>query len=292
MPNFVTKTLRESMIEENKLDIPYDSIGFVNWLLNFNGYSTEDAKRQVQLIRDADIELYQPGDADIFRAIAEWIEQAKETKFESIRSLNHDFVFISLITQIEYLQDMEASVSDESLPFLNEVIEAYKLYRNYLMDSLCYSYEQLERCYVDAYEDSDGNTYCGEIESVNTHQKYDSIPLEDEFNEYIIDSRFSQDTRYKMLSNLRKFNSLIINNGRGDSDWLQRLADNAKAGINIRYARLKANILVHNVMDNIDETSGINISELRGSLTALNHYINFLIHTYGKELRTRMIIKV
>lgn len=86
-----------------------------------------------------------------------------------------------------------------------------------------------------------------------------------------------------MMSKLRKLNELVINNGRGDSDWLGKLVERVKAGENIRRARFQASTVIHSVLANIISEDEINGDDLSGGQTALNHYIEFLISTYGKQ---------
>ena len=141
--------------------------------------------------------------------------------------------------------------------------------------------EDFEDEYIDSEEEpEDLDKWIAEAKkysNVTIQKKYPPVPFEDEFKVYLINSYFPNKTRYKMLTNLRKLNSLIINNGRGDSDWLQKLADRASNGLNIRYSRLIADKMIHSAMENIDNTDEISISDLRGGLTAIGKYIDFLI---------------
>ena len=149
---------------------------------------------------------------------------------------------------------------------LSDVITAFEWYEAFLLETFNY-YE-----FDDLYEE----------ESEEENKRYPKIPLDNEFNQYLKELTFPDGVRYKMVSNLRKLNALVINNGRGNSDWLQSVADKAKAGTNIRYTRLITHHSVHAVIENLDGTEGLTEDMLRGALSTLNHYLDFLIRAYCK----------
>lgn len=278
MANAMTRSVREGMIDMYKLDIPYNSVGFVKWLTENTRLTDKEAEEQVNLIRQADIDLWEPGDPDmsdpeIFELIKTYIIEGKNAKFDSVKELMYEFAFAVLDAQMETLEDMRDDIEESCIPFLNRVLEAYKYYRIFLKYELDYIPEYQDE------EDIEEEDYAEKPASV----RYESVPLEDEFKQYLIDSHYPPSTRYKMVSNLRKLNSLVINNERGDSNWLQSLVDKALNGLNIRYARLTADRLVHNTMNNINGDDNLTIDTLRGGLSSLNSYLDFLISTYCKK---------
>lgn len=262
--------MKEDLNEIMFLGIPYNSEGFKNWLVTSRILSKEEAKRQIELIREADIELWEPGTPELFKLLGEWLEEARKATSETVRSLYIDFSFTLLITHTQELQEMKEEVKKDGREFLTEVISAFNLYEAFLRDILHY-HEYVPGLYSDIYE------------SETETKRYPKIPLDKEFSQYLKDSKFSDRVRHKMMTNLRKLNALVINNGRGESDWLQSVVDKAKAGINIRYTRLIADHSVHAVIENFDDTEGLTEDMLRGALTTLNHYLDFLIRTYGKR---------
>lgn len=258
-------TMKKDLVEKMYLGIPYNSEGFKNWLITSRILSEEEAKKQIDLIREADIELWEPGEPELFRLLGEWLEEARKASSETLRTLYLDFSFTSLVSHIQELEEMNKEVKKEGRKFLSEVIIAFKWYEAFLRSY--YDYYEFEPELYEIYESEDT-------------KRYPKIPLDKEFNQYLKDSKFSDNLRYKMVSNLRKLNALVINNGRGDSDWLQKLVDKAKAGVNIRYSRLMASELVHSAIDNIDKSEGVTEDMLRGALSTLNHYLDFLIRSY------------
>lgn len=265
-------TLRDDVIEKMYLGIPYNSVGFKNWLVTSRILSEEDAKKQIELIREADIELWEPGEPELFRLLGDWLEEARKAGSENLRSLYLDFSFSLLVSHIQELEEMKKEAKKDGRKFLSDVINAYKLYESFLRSAL--DYYEFEQNLYDVEEKDEDN------------KRYPKIPLDNEFNQYLKDSNFSDNVRYKMVSNLRKLNALVINNGRGNSDWLQKIVDKAMAGENIRYSRLLANELVHSAIDNIDGTEGLTEFMLRGALSTLNHFLDFVIRTYGKKSNT------
>lgn len=69
-------TMKEDLIEKMYLGIPYDSEGFKNWLVISRILSEEEAKKQIDLIREADVELWEPGESELFRLLGNWLEKA------------------------------------------------------------------------------------------------------------------------------------------------------------------------------------------------------------------------
>ena len=265
MTNLKNTTKKEELIERMFRGIPYNSRGFKNWLVTSRILSEEEAQKQIDLIREADIELWEPGEPELFRLLGEWLEEARKANSETLRTLYLDFSFTSLVSHIQELEEMNKEVKKEGRKFLSEVIIAFKWYEAFLRSY--YDYYEFEPELYEIYESEDT-------------KRYPKIPLDKEFNQYMKDSKFSDNLRYKMVSNLRKLNALVINNGRGDSDWLQKLVDKAKAGVNIRYSRQMASELVHSAIDNIDKSEDVTEDMLRGALSTLNHYLDFLIRSY------------
>ncbi|MDE6258644.1 MAG: hypothetical protein K2M53_09720 [Muribaculaceae bacterium] len=266
MTDLKNSTMEEDFIETDFLDIPYNSVGFQNWLVTSRILSEEEAEKQIDLIRESDVKFREPGDLELFRIIGKWMEEARKVNSESLRSLYLGYAFIFLISHIEELQEMRKKMKKGSKKFLSDVITAFEWYEAFLRATFNY-YE-----FDDLYEE----------ESEEENKRYPKIPLDNEFNQYLKELTFPDGVRYKMVSNLRKLNALIINNGRGDSDWLQSVADKAKSGTNIRYTRLIANDFVHAVIENLDGTEDVTEDMLRGALSTLNHYLDFLIRTYCK----------
>ena len=258
--------LRDDMGEKIFLGIPYNSVGFKNWLVTSRILSEEEAKKQIDLIREADIELWEPGEPELFRLLGEWLEEARNASTETLRSLYLDFAFTFLVSHIHGLKEMTKDVKKDGKKFLSAVIKAFEWYETFLRS--VFNYYEFD---PDLYDEDD---------TEEKPKRYPKIPLDEEFSQYLKDSKYTDKVRHKMMTNLRKLNALVINNGRGDSDWLQKLVDKAKAGENIRYARMKANKVVHSAIDNIDGTEGITESALRGALSTLNQYLDFLIRIY------------
>lgn len=259
MANPLSKNLHAAMIEENGIDIPYDSTGFKHWLTSSERLSEEEADKHISLIQDANAELWQPGDFELFQILKKWLEKANNTKSVTLRTLNIDFAFSLLDCFILDMQQMQEMPDYEDSSLFRDALNACGKYQTYLRSSLNY---------VSTNEDTS-------LPPMN--ERYDKIPLDKEFSAYLKESKFADSTRYRMLTNLRSLNSAIINTGRGDSNWLQKLADKASNGENIRYARITARRLVHSAMSNIDEDGQITSTDLQGALTSINHYISFLI---------------
>lgn len=256
--------MNEDFIEKMYLGIPYNSEGFKNWLVTSRILSKEEAEKQIQLIREADIELWEPGEPEIFKLLGEWFEEARKANSETLRSLYLDFSFTLLVSHIQELKELKKEAKKDGRKFLTDVITAFQWYESFLRSTL-------------DYHEVDPDVY-GEEEDV--HTRYAKIPLDNEFSQYLKEWNYDGSLRYKMMSNLRKLNALVINNGRGDSDWLQSIVDKVQAGKNIRYARLIADHVVHAAIENIDGTEGLTEDMLRGALSTLNHYLNFLIREY------------
>lgn len=258
--------LRDDMVEKMFRGIPYNSVGFKNWLVTSRILSEEEAQKQIDLIREADIELWEPGEPELFRLLGEWLEEARKASSETLRALYLDFSFTLLVSHIQELKELKETLKKDGKKFISGVITAFEWYESFLRSTL--NYYEFD---PDLYDEDD---------TEEKFKRYPKIPLDDEFSQYLKDSKYSDKVRHKMMTNLRKLNALVINNGRGDSDWLQKIVDKAKAGENIRYARMIANELVHNAIDNIDGTEGITESALRGALSTLNQYLDFLIRIY------------
>lgn len=261
------------MVEMNGLDIPYNAEGFEKWLTTSCGMTARKTRETVELIRQADIELWQPGDPEIFQQISRWVSEAANTKFDSVRTLLRDFVILTIAEEISQLESLKEEVEKGSEGFLNNVIAAYRQYLTFMKVSLCYSDEEWGNLMNDE----------GVADNVNQLKRYAPVPLDKEFRQYLTDCRFRVKNRDKMMSKLRKLNELVINNGRGDSDWLGKLVERVKAGENIGRARFQASTMYHSVLANITSEDEINGDDLSGGQTALNHYIEFLISTYGKQ---------
>lgn len=170
------------------------------------------------------------------RIYSNFLENGSKKRETPIQKLyvhsNIDFAFSLLITHIYELQEVKKEVKKDGRVFLTDVIGAFELY------------EALLR-YTFHYNDYDPELYSDIYENKEAPTRYPKIPLDKEFSQYLKDSKFSDKVRYKMMTNLRKLNALVINNGRGESDWLQSVVDKVKAGINIRYTRLIADHSVH-----------------------------------------------
>ena len=259
-------TLRDNMVEKMYLGIPYNSVGFKNWLVTSRILSEKEAQKQIDLIREADIELWEPGAPELFRLLGEWLEEARKASSETLRALYLDFSFTLLVSHIQELKELKETVKKDGKKFISGVITAFEWYESFLRSTLNY------------YE-FDPDLY-GEVHSEDKSNRYPKIPLDAEFNQYLKDSKYPNKVRHKMMTNLRKLNALVINNGRGDSDWLQKLVDKAKAGENIRYARLTADRAIHVTIENIDGTDDLTEDMLRGGLSSLNRYLDFLIRIY------------
>lgn len=262
--------MKEDLNEMMCLGIPYASMGFKNWLVTSRIMSEEEAKKQIDLIREADIELWEPGEPELFKLMGDWLEEARKAESEIIRSLYIDFAFTLLITYIQELQEMKEEIKKADRKFLTDVIGAFQLYEVFLRANLNYL-EYDPELYSDVYE----------VDS--KAKRYQKIPLDKEFSQYLKDSKFTDNVRHKMMTNLRKLNAIVINNRRGESDWLQSVVDKAQAGINIRYTRLIADQMVHATIANIDGTEDITEDMLRGALSTLNHYLDFLIRRFSKK---------
>ncbi|MDE5886222.1 MAG: hypothetical protein K2H46_01410 [Muribaculaceae bacterium] len=70
--------MKKDLVEKMYLGIPYNSEGFKNWLITSRILSEEEAKKQIDLIREADVELWEPGEPELFRLLGDWLEEALE----------------------------------------------------------------------------------------------------------------------------------------------------------------------------------------------------------------------
>ena len=154
MANRLTRSLREEMIETRNLDIPYNAERFLEWLTGTQGKSRRDASRLATLIRKVDIEIWEPGDPEIFQLISGWIHDARSTKYDCVGGLLYDYVFMMIKSQIEYFQDLKCEITSKSQQFIDEVLDAYQYYLTFMRVSLGYSEEELERMYY-VEEDAD-----------------------------------------------------------------------------------------------------------------------------------------
>lgn len=271
MANLMTRELRASIIEQNKLDIPYDADEFVTWLSK--DMPKDKALRQVELIRIGDIELWSPGDPELFNLIAEWIKEGENAPI-NIRILLNDFVISAISGHIEYLEELRNDVTPKSEKLLNDLIDAYVRYRSFMCHSL---------------EHSESETFVIDNSSEQPDQRvprYPKLPLDDEFKQYLDDSKYPRSTRDKMLSNLRKFNYVVINNGRGDSNWLHEIYQRASQGQNINSARMTAYTIFHKVLNTVEHFD-ISKAGLSGAYSSLNAYIRFIIDTTKKSGKER-----
>lgn len=267
MANFTTKALRKEVIEQQKLDIPYDSECFATWLIKSHKLSIKDAAKQVELIQIADLELWAPGDPEYFSIISDQISEAKESQSHELQLLHNDFAIELVDDYIDELHELDENIDEHCKSLLKDIINAFKWYKAYLTDML---------------EVSDDRFKIVEIPPINV--RYKNVPLENEFKKHLDDISYPASTRDKMLSNLRKLNSLVIDNGRGDSDWLQKIVNKALEGRNIMSAKFIAHQLVHNALANL-ESYNIPEAALRGGLTTLNSYIEFLIYNQKQKAK-------
>lgn len=76
MVNLKKTTLKKDLIEKMYLGIPYNSEGFKNWLVTTQILSEEKAQKQIELIRETDIEFWEPGESELFKLLGEWLEEA------------------------------------------------------------------------------------------------------------------------------------------------------------------------------------------------------------------------
>lgn len=265
MTNSMTRNLRQEMIDQQKVDIPYDSDGFIKWLIESGGMDEREARRCCDRILIADVELWEPGDPEPFSLIAELIANGKKAN-EMMRRVFNDFAVETIAGHIDYLEDLKDDTHKKNLDLLNDVIEAYKWYLRFMEDTLGATAEEVT---AEDFEQPE-------------QVRYAPVPLDDEFKNYLDESKYTQNSRDKMLTNLRKLNALVIDNGRGESKWLENMVQKASQGGNINSKRLVAHRLVHHALA---YTKDFNISKdsLRGGLSALNAYIRFLINRQKKN---------
>lgn len=272
MANLLTSNLRQSMVETQDLDIPYGANDFVCWLRSSQRMSKKSAERQVDLIREADCMLWEPGDGEMFTHIAELIDRGKDES-ETLRSLFNGFAIDEITAYIEYLKELiEDQPTAESSAFLNKVIVAYRWYLTYL--SVRLGFVKAEDLNLDP-------EYKAMSEDMVV--RYNKVPLEDEFKDYLKEVKYPANTRDKMLSSLRKLNDLVIDNGRGDSKLLDKMVKEAAANLMIYSKRLTFSRLFHHALSNINYY-GMDESALKAGYSAINAYISFLIHRQKKQL--------
>ena len=252
----MTMELRKEMIEEQHLDIPFDSKGFTTWLVNSEFLSANAAAKQIELIRKADLELWSPGDVDYFSLIAKWIGEAHT--MPETKGILSGFTIEIVNAFIDELNEMKEDVADSSQPLLKEMIAAVRLYKNYLIDLL---------------EVEDDETEAVEVPSSSL--RYPEFYLEDEFREYLDSQKHTSGTRNKMMSNLRKLNALLGNTT--ERGWLKNLADEAAAGASISSMRRKAVATFDKMIAFLDDTP-VTKDAAQGAYSATQGYINFLSH--------------
>ena len=252
----MTMELRKEMIEEQHLDIPFDSKGFTTWLVQSKFLSTNAADKQIELIRKADLELWSPGDVDYFSLIAKWIGESRATP--ETKGILSSFTIEIVNAFIDELNEMKEDVADSSQPLLQEMIAAARLYKNYLIDLLKVEDDETEA-----------------VEVPSSSLRYPEFYLEKEFKEYLDSHKHTSGTRTKMMSNLRKLNALL--GDTAESGWLKNLADEAAAGASISSMRRKAVATFDKMTAFLDDTP-VTKDTARGAYTAMHSYISFLSH--------------
>lgn len=252
----MTMELRKEMIEEQHLDIPFDSKGFTTWLVNSEFLSANAADKQIELIRKADLELWSPGDVDYFSLIAKWIGESRATP--ETKGILSSFTIEIVNAFIDELNEMSEDVADSSQPLLQEMIAAARLYKNYLIDLLKVNDDETDA-----------------VEMSSSSIRYPEFYLEDKLREYLDSQKYASGTRNKMMSNLRKLNALLCNTT--ERGWLKNLADDAAGGASISNMRRKAVATFDKMTAFLDDTPVTN-DAVRGAYTAMHSYISFLSH--------------
>lgn len=248
--------LRKEMIEEQHLDIPFDSKGFTAWLIRSKFLSDNAAAKQVELIRKADLELWAPGDVEYFSLIAKWIGEVRA--MPETKGILSGFTIEIVDAFIDALNELSEEVADSSQPLLQEMIAAARLYKNYLIDLLKVEDDETEP-----------------VEVPSSSIRYPEFYLEEEFREYLDSQKYASDTRNKMMSNLRKLNALLGNTA--ERGWLNNLAEEAADGASISSMRRKAVATFDKMIAFIEDTP-VAIDTKRGAYTAMHSYISFLSH--------------
>lgn len=263
----MTIELRKEMIEEQHLDIPFDSKGFTTWLVQSKFLSTNAAAKQVELIRKADLELWSPGDVDYFSLIAKWIGESRA--MPKTKGILNGFAVETINALIDELNEMSEDVADSSQPLLQEMIAAVRLYKNYLIDQLKVEDDETE-----------------EVEVPSSSIRYPEFYLEGEFKKYLDGQKYTSKYRTKMMSNLRKLNALL--GDTTESGWLKDLADEAAAGASISSMRRKAVATFDKMTAFLDDTP-VTKETAQEAYSAMQSYINFLSHAqkHNPEILTQ-----
>lgn len=298
MANFNAPKSLWEMDEQQNFDIPYDSEGFIKWLTESAGMEERDAEWWCDRILLADLNSWSSRVSDPFNIIYSYIND-RERANEYMRVIYNELIIENIAKHIVNLENLRESPRDEDSDWLNEdsdwlngdelelhndedpdslndVIKAYKLYLKFMENSLGMTLEEIQAKYD--IED--------EVEKPE-QVRYKPVPLDTEFKKYLDESKYTRKTRDKMLSNLRKLNTFVIDNGRGDSKWLENMVEKASRGENILSKRLIGHKLVQHA---ISYAKDFNVSEddLRGGMSALNAYIRFLIY---RQKHNQLIIQ-
>ncbi len=253
------------MNEQQNLDIPYDSDGFIKWLTESAAMEERDATWWCDRIFLADMRSWSSGVSDPFSLIAHYLE-GREKASDSIREFYNEFIIEAIADHIVKLENLRLTTHVEDLESLNDVIKAYKWYLRFMEDTFGVTLEEIR-----------ANDFMDDEFEKSEQVRYKPVPLDDEFKHYLDESKYTRQTRDKMLTNLRKLNTFVIDNGRGDSKRLENMVEKASRGENILSERLIGHKLVHHA---ISYAKDFNVSEaeLRGGMSALNAYIRFLIY--------------
>lgn len=274
MANIFERSIRELQIEEGYVTVPFNAGGFKSWLKKNANMTDNEADQQIELIRQSEVEFWEPGDEETFSMIADWMQEAQSAS-ENLRSLYYAYVVETISSNIEYIEAHRPILLKRCIPFLDKVLKAYYLYLNFMEMTLGYEHE----------EDNDDDDEVDTPVSI-TSTRYPKVPLEDDFKSYLDESRYKSKTRDKMMTNLRKFNALVIDNGRGDSKWLEQMVQKSEDGGNIYNKRLIANRIFHHALAYCKDYD-ISEDALRGAGSALNAYIQFLIFRQRTKAKSK-----
>lgn len=271
MANLLTRMLREEFIDQNNIEVPYDSSRFCKWLVESGGMTEDEAHSLIERIILYDLE-WVPGDWDLFKSISD-LALKSEKSTGDLRRFYNDFILIEVDTYIEMMEERRELIKNESMMQFNEIIAAYRLFLEFQLATREHS--------------SDWNDYCADEEDDDESEgefskRYDPIPLDKEFKRYLSDRRYKRGTCDKMLSNIRQFNTLVINNGRGESNWLESMERRASEGKNIKSLRWEAyKLCQHAIL--YSDCFNMSVAALRGAQTALIAYVEFLIDRQSKQ---------
>ena len=275
MPNAVTRELRETMIKENNLQIPYNAQDFVKWLVNSNRKKESEANDILALIREADIELWQPGDPEIFEMIAKWCGQAQHSGDAVGVALLYDYTVDTMEAYVEWLKDTRLNYQPSKL--FNSWLNAHQWYIRFLNESL--TRDLLERFPEFKSDDSeDDDDY---KESQKDKSDKPRFPLEDEFIEYLVAN--PKRSIQKICSNLGRFNKILLSNAHDEfqfnlEDIVKRSEeDNSDGILRIISNDISANLVISAWRYNLSESTA------RNCKTAITRYIEFLIYRKHKK---------